>query len=105
MEASRTVTKIAPYAKSIVAALIAALASLQQALDADNHVSASEWVAVVMALLVAGGAVFAVPNRDPQAAHQDESVQPPEAGESAVLLAVVVALAVLIVLFLFGAIR
>lgn len=96
---------IAPYAKSIVAALIAGLASLTQALDADNHVSASEWIAVVMATLVAGGAVFAVPNRDPQAQHQDESVQPPEAGEGLVGLLITVVVVILVVWLLLVLLR
>lgn len=67
---------IAPYAKSIVGALVAGLASLQQALD-DSHVSAQEWTAVAIATLTGLALVFAVPNKDPEAAHQEESVQPP----------------------------
>lgn len=94
-------SKISPYAKSVIAALIAGLASWQQALDADNHVSASEWLSVVMAFLVAGGAVFAVPNRDPKAEHQDESVQPPQAGYGAVELLVVVLVVVILLVVLF----
>jgi hypothetical protein len=101
--------KVAPYYKALAGFLVPFLGSLATALvessDNGSEITGSEWLQAVLVALVAGGAVFAVPNRDPQAAHQDESVQPPEAGESAVLLAVVVALAVLIVLFLFGAIR
>ena len=70
--------KIAPYAKAIIGALVAALASLQQALD-DNGVSAQEWTAIAIAFLTAAVLVFAVPNKDPEAEHQSESVQPPTA--------------------------
>jgi hypothetical protein len=74
-------TKIAPYAKALIGALVAALGALGAALtpDASGLVSVNEgeWVAVISALLVGLLAVFAVPNRDPEAEHQDESVQPP----------------------------
>ena len=56
-------------------ALVAGLGSLGTALT-DNAISAQEWVAVVSAFLVALGVVFAVPNKDPEAEHQEESVQP-----------------------------
>lgn len=69
-------TKIAPYAKAITGALIAGLASLQQALD-DSAVSAQEWTGVAIATLSGLALVWAIPNKDPQAEHQDESVQPP----------------------------
>lgn len=70
---------IAPYAKAIVAALVAGLGSLYQALDGDQVVTTQEWIAVAMTTITALGVVFAIPNRDPEAAHQDESVQPPQA--------------------------
>lgn len=97
--------KIAPYAKSIVAAVVAGLGSLYQALDGDNFVSSQEWIAVVMTTLTALGVVFAIPNKDPQAQHQDESVQPPspynERGESYVGLIVGVLLVLILVVVLF----
>jgi hypothetical protein len=71
-------TKIAPYAKALVAALVAGLGSLYQALDGDpSVVTSQEWVAVAMTTLAGLAAVFGMPNKDPQAEHQDESVQPP----------------------------
>jgi hypothetical protein len=71
-------TKIAPYAKAIVAALVAGLGSLYQALDGNpSVVTGQEWVAVAMTTLAGLAAVFGVPNKDPKAEHQDESVQPP----------------------------
>lgn len=75
--------KIAPYAKSIIGALVAGLGALGAALtpDASGLVSVNpgEWVAVSTAFLVGLLAVFAVPNKDPEATHQDESTQPPSA--------------------------
>ena len=56
--------KIAPYAKAIIAAAVTFLGALVTALD-DGSISASEWLTAVIALLVAGGAVFSVPNRPP----------------------------------------
>lgn len=71
-------SKLAPYAKALIGALVAALASLQQALD-DGSVSAQEWTAIAIAFLTAAVLVFAVPNKDPEAEHQAELVQPPQA--------------------------
>lgn len=68
---------IAPYAKAWTAAVVAGLTALGTALI-DEQVSPAEWVGVAVATLGALGAVYAVPNRDPAADHQDESVQPPE---------------------------
>lgn len=67
---------VLPYAKAIVGALVAGLGAAGTALT-DGGVSAQEWVAVASATLVALGVVFGVPNQDPDAEHQDESVQPP----------------------------
>lgn len=106
--------KIAPYAKAIIAAIVAGLGSLYQALDGNSEVTAQEWVAVAMTTLAGLVAVFAVSNRDPHAEHQDESVQPPdsarilgkavaprlpdERGESYVGLAIVALVVVVLVL-------
>ena len=54
-------TKFAPYAKAITAAIAAGLGALYQALDNDA-VTAQEWVGVALALVGALGAVWAVPN-------------------------------------------
>lgn len=64
------------YLKAIVAALVAGLGSLYQALDNDS-VTSQEWVAVALATLAALGTVYGVPNKDPRGQHQAESVQPP----------------------------
>lgn len=66
------------YLKAIVAALVAALTSLYQALDRGG-VTNQEWVAVVLAGLLALGTVWGVPNLDPRGKRQRESVQPPNA--------------------------
>jgi len=55
----------APYAKAIIAALTAFLSSLVTALDSGGSISAQEWLTALIALLVAGGAVFSIPNRPP----------------------------------------
>ena len=66
-------TIFAPYAKAIIAALVTFLSSLVTALDSGGSISAQEWLTSVIALLVAGGAVFSIPNRPPFV---------PEAGQS-----------------------
>jgi hypothetical protein len=70
-------SRIAPYAKALIGALVAGLASLQQSLD-DNMVTAQEGTGVAVAFLSGLALVWAIPNKDPEADHQDESVQPPE---------------------------
>jgi len=74
---------VAPYAKAITGAIIAALSALSVALIPDSaagatsNVTSSEWVTIAIAFLVALSAVWAIPNTDPEAEHQEESVQPP----------------------------
>lgn len=74
-------TRIAPYYKAVVAVLVPFLTALGAALLEDSAgggaVTPNEWIVSIVAGLVAGGAVFAVPNKDPLAKHQLESVQPP----------------------------
>jgi hypothetical protein len=74
-------SKIAPYAKAVTGAAIAGLASLQQALG-DGIVDAGEWTGVAIATLSGLALVWAIPNKDPEAKHQDESVQPPAPADS-----------------------
>jgi hypothetical protein len=61
------VNAVAPYAKAVVAAVLAALSVLSgYLLNADTgfgDISAGQWVAVAVAFFVALGAVFAVPNK------------------------------------------
>lgn len=70
---------VSPYFKAITAALVAGLTAILTGLDNDVLTKA-EWVQAAIAFLVALSAVWAVPNKDPQAEHQDESVQPPTTG-------------------------
>jgi hypothetical protein len=58
------IEKVAPYAKAVIAALVAFLTGLATALDSGG-ISAAEWITSVVALLVAGGAVFSIPNKPP----------------------------------------
>ena len=51
-----------PYAKAIVAALIAALGGLQVA-SADGVITPAEWISVASAVVAALGLVWAVPNQ------------------------------------------
>lgn len=68
---------IKPYAKALVGALTAGLGAYATALD--DGITTQEWVTVAIAALAGGGFVFGVPNKDPEAQHQAESVQPPHA--------------------------
>lgn len=61
-------TKVAPYLKAVIAAVIAGLSALSSYLINDTSLSdltAGQWIAVAIAFLVALGAVFAVPNSQP----------------------------------------
>jgi hypothetical protein len=59
-----------PYAKTYAAALVTGLAVVA------SFTPLPDWLAVVLAVLTAP-VVFAVPNLDPNARKQSESVQPP----------------------------
>lgn len=55
---------LAPYLKAVAAAVVTGLGTLQVAYT-DNVVTDQEWVGVVIATVVALGAVWAVPNKPP----------------------------------------
>jgi hypothetical protein len=57
--------KVAPYYKAVAGAVVAFLTAVITALDTGSHVTAQEWITAVIALIVAGGAVFAIPNTHP----------------------------------------
>jgi uncharacterized membrane protein YfcA len=68
--------KIKPYAKAIVAIVGAVLTTvLVQFPDSELL---QEWGPIVASLLTAIS-VYMIPNKDPLALHQDESVMPPGA--------------------------
>lgn len=74
---------LAPYAKAAAGLLVPfagqILAAMQDGSQGGSVITTTEWVTAALTSLVAAGAVFTVPNKDPQATHQDESVQPPAA--------------------------
>jgi len=56
------VNTIAPYAKAVIAALVAGLTAISTGL-VDGGLTWSEGITAVIAFFVALGAVFSVPNR------------------------------------------
>lgn len=63
-------SKVAPYAKALVGAVIAGLGVLGGFLVNDTSLSAvtaGQWVAVAIAFFVALGAIFVTPNAQPPA--------------------------------------
>lgn len=57
-------TRLAPYLKALVAALVAGLSVIATALHIPDHtLSAYDYVSALIAFLVALGVVFVVPNR------------------------------------------
>ena len=50
-----------PYAKAIVATLLASLGSAYLALN-DNNITAQEWVQIAQVGIAAGAAVYGIPN-------------------------------------------
>jgi len=57
-------TNIAPYLKALVGALVAGLTVIATSM-ADGSLTAQDFVYAAIALLVAFGSVFAVPNKIP----------------------------------------
>ena len=71
-------TAIQPYLKAVVGFLAPGLLILGNALVQGDPITAELALKALGTALVAGLAVYAVPNRDPNGERQDESVQPPE---------------------------
>ena len=59
---------IAPYAKALIAALVAGLGVIGASLADGGALTAQDYVSAAIAFLVALGVVFAVPNQIPPAA-------------------------------------
>lgn len=98
--------KVKPYLKAGAGFLAAGLVAYLGA--SDNGVNGNEWLQILVAALGGSGLVYIVPNKDPLAKHQAESVQPPERGESLVGILVAVAVFILVVyllLLLLGAVH
>ena len=79
-----TLDKIKPYAKAVAAFLAPSVTALVQAVQESSQggtaITGPEWIGILAAGLITGGAVYTIPNRDPLAEHQRESVQPPHVG-------------------------
>ena len=75
-------TKIAPYLKALVGfitpGVVGLVAAVQDGSPGSSAITGPEWVGIGAACILTGGAVFGIPNKDPQAEHQAESVQPPD---------------------------
>ena len=80
-----TLDKIKPYAKAFAGFLVpfagAIVTAVQESSPGGTGVTAAEWISAVALAITTGGAVYTIPNRDPQAKHQLESVQPPHVGD------------------------
>ena len=68
--------KVTPYLKAYSALIGAVCTALLGIYGPDTEVG--HWLTIVVAVLSAV-ATYAVPNKDPRARHQAESVQPPAA--------------------------
>jgi len=97
------VNKISPYAKAAVGFATAAVVAYLGA--TDGGVTKDEWLKIILAGLAGSGLVYVVPNKDPRALHQDESVQPPQRGAVDVVTVLVVVVLVVVLLLLLGFLR
>lgn len=95
------------YAKALTAAITAAAVPLGGAVTASSDqgstITQGEWITTIVAAIVAGFAVAAVPNRPPKGRPSDPAIS--EQGYTLVDVLVIVAVILLIVvllLFLFG---
>lgn len=68
-------SKIAPYGKAIMGAVIGGLGAARLALS-DDVITQAEGIDIATVVLTALLVVWAIPNKDPKGEHQDESVQP-----------------------------
>jgi hypothetical protein len=77
------VEKVMPYAKAVVGfiapAASALIAATQDGTPGGSAVTSTEWLVAGLTAFVTASVVWAVPNKDPRAEHQAESVQPPAA--------------------------
>jgi hypothetical protein len=77
-------SKLSPYWKAFVGFIAPGAVVLGAAVHEDSlgghGITTGEWITAVVACVVTSAAVYRVPNRDPLAEHQAESVQPPNAG-------------------------
>ena len=75
--------KIAPYWKAVVGFVapgaVLLSAAVTEASKGGEHITDGEWITAILAMIITSAGVWAVPNKDPRALHQRESVQPPGA--------------------------
>jgi hypothetical protein len=75
------VNAIAPYFKAVIAfivpGIIALIAAVSDGSDNGSKITGPEWIGIAAACILTSAGVWGVPNRDPNATHQRESVQPP----------------------------
>jgi uncharacterized membrane protein HdeD (DUF308 family) len=78
------VNAIAPYLKAVVGfivpGIIALIAAVSDGSDNGQTITGPEWIGIAAACILTSAGVWGVPNRDPNATHQRESVQPPPPG-------------------------
>jgi hypothetical protein len=71
--------KIAPYWKAVVGFVVPGAGSLIQAMTdvspGGSTITKNELIAAVLICIITSGAVYGVPNKDPDGIHGDESVQ------------------------------
>ncbi len=75
------------YAKALVGAAVAALSALIPLMD-DGQVSTQDALAVMLAALVGGGAVFGIPNKPPAGKPADPHLSEQGAGEGRLILVI-----------------
>jgi hypothetical protein len=98
------VSSILPYLKTVFGFFTPGAVILGSAVTATSdggaNVTQAEWITALVACVVTGSLVFGVPNKDPNAQHQAESVQPPERGQVNVGLVIGVLLVIILVVVL-----
>ena len=67
----------AHFAKAVAGGLVSGASAAVPLVN--DGLTLSDWLIIVISTVVGFNAVFWTPNKDPQALHQDESVQPPAA--------------------------
>lgn len=85
-----TLDTIKPYAKAVAGFLVpfagAIVTAVQLTSPGGEGITAAEWISAIALAITTGGAVYTIPNRDPKAQHQRESVQPPHVGDEMVAI-------------------
>lgn len=67
--------QVAHFAKAVAGGVVSGASAAVPLVN--DGMTLSEWLLVLIAAVVGFNAVFWTPNKDPQALHQEQSVQPP----------------------------